>query len=259
MLSRRPAKPFVASMGIYLFSRAGAARHARAARQRLRAPTDTRRADALSRLRVPVRRLLGGRRHGRELLRRQHPVDSAGCAVQFLRRDLPDLHAPALPAAVAPAGVRRPQRARCRRQLSRGLPCVRLRRGDPRRSCAAAPRSGVPCCSARTSTKTARRPHGVPLGIGADVEIDRAIIDKNARIGAGARLVNTSSSTSSTATATTFETASSSCRRTERSRRDSCSKGLAPLVGLAAAPLVGLGAGASWGLGRSASPRRNSA
>jgi glucose-1-phosphate adenylyltransferase len=31
----------------------------------------------------------------------------------------------------------------------------------------------------------------VPLGIGADVEIDRAIIDKNARIGAGARLLNT--------------------------------------------------------------------
>ena len=32
--------------------------------------------------------------------------------------------------------------------------------------------------------------HDVPLGIGPDVEIDRAIIDKNARIGAGARLVN---------------------------------------------------------------------
>jgi glucose-1-phosphate adenylyltransferase len=30
----------------------------------------------------------------------------------------------------------------------------------------------------------------VPLGIGEDVEIDRAIIDKNARIGAGAKLVN---------------------------------------------------------------------
>jgi glucose-1-phosphate adenylyltransferase len=30
----------------------------------------------------------------------------------------------------------------------------------------------------------------VPIGIGPDVEIDRAIIDKNARIGAGARLVN---------------------------------------------------------------------
>jgi glucose-1-phosphate adenylyltransferase len=31
----------------------------------------------------------------------------------------------------------------------------------------------------------------LPLGIGPDVELDRVIIDKNARIGAGARLVNT--------------------------------------------------------------------
>lgn len=31
---------------------------------------------------------------------------------------------------------------------------------------------------------------GVPLGIGADVELDRVIVDKNARIGAGSRLVN---------------------------------------------------------------------
>jgi glucose-1-phosphate adenylyltransferase len=31
----------------------------------------------------------------------------------------------------------------------------------------------------------------VPLGIGSDVELDRVIVDKNARIGAGARLVNT--------------------------------------------------------------------
>lgn len=33
---------------------------------------------------------------------------------------------------------------------------------------------------------------GVPLGIGRDVEIEGAIVDKNARIGDGARLVNTS-------------------------------------------------------------------
>lgn len=31
---------------------------------------------------------------------------------------------------------------------------------------------------------------GLPLGIGPDVELDRVIVDKNARIGAGARLVN---------------------------------------------------------------------
>ena len=30
----------------------------------------------------------------------------------------------------------------------------------------------------------------MPLGIGPGVELDRVIVDKNARIGAGARLVN---------------------------------------------------------------------
>lgn len=40
-------------------------------------------------------------------------------------------------------------------------------------------------------TKSAAAVSAVPLGIGANVEIDRAIIDKNARIGDGARLVNT--------------------------------------------------------------------
>jgi glucose-1-phosphate adenylyltransferase len=37
---------------------------------------------------------------------------------------------------------------------------------------------------------TVAHPSGVPLGIGPDVELDRVIVDKNARIGAGARLVN---------------------------------------------------------------------
>jgi glucose-1-phosphate adenylyltransferase len=31
----------------------------------------------------------------------------------------------------------------------------------------------------------------VPLGIGTNVELDRVIVDKNARIGSGARLINT--------------------------------------------------------------------
>jgi glucose-1-phosphate adenylyltransferase len=34
------------------------------------------------------------------------------------------------------------------------------------------------------------RPGDPPLGIGPDVELDRVIVDKNARIGAGARLIN---------------------------------------------------------------------
>ena len=60
-----------------------------------------------------------------------------------------------------------------------------------------------------------------PLGIGADSVIERAIIDKNARIGRGVRIVNEAgiqASTRRTATATTSATASSSCRRTPSSR-----------------------------------------
>jgi glucose-1-phosphate adenylyltransferase len=38
---------------------------------------------------------------------------------------------------------------------------------------------------------TPTHPSGVPLGIGPDVELERVIVDKNARIGAGSRLVNT--------------------------------------------------------------------
>jgi glucose-1-phosphate adenylyltransferase len=39
---------------------------------------------------------------------------------------------------------------------------------------------------------TAEASSDVPMGIGPDVELDRVIVDKNARIGAGARLVNVS-------------------------------------------------------------------
>ena len=52
------------------------------------------------------------------------------------------------------------------------------------------------------------------LGIGRDVVLDRVIVDKNARIGDGAQLVNAQGSSRPTATATTSATASSSCRRT---------------------------------------------
>jgi glucose-1-phosphate adenylyltransferase len=39
-------------------------------------------------------------------------------------------------------------------------------------------------------TSAAAAASDVPIGIGTDVEIERAIVDKNARIGDGARLVN---------------------------------------------------------------------
>ena len=51
------------------------------------------------------------------------------------------------------------------------------------------------------------------LGIGRDVVLRRAIVDKNARIGDGVRLVNEAASSTPTATAIAFEAASSSSRR----------------------------------------------
>ena len=57
----------------------------------------------------------------------------------------------------------------------------------------------------------ARHASGIPIGIGRDVVLDRVIVDKNARIGAGARLVNQAGSTRRTDRATTSATASSSC------------------------------------------------
>ena len=85
---------------------------------------------------------------------------------------------------------------------------VGLRIADP----AAARRSRDRFCSARISTRTQ---HGdLPLGIGRDVVLDRVIVDKNARIGDGARLVNERGHRrTSTATATTSAAGSSSCRR----------------------------------------------
>ena len=68
------------------------------------------------------------------------------------------------------------------------------------------------CCSAPTSTRRRRR-GAIPLGIGQDVVLDRVIVDKNARIGEGVRLVNERASRMSTATAITSAAASSSCRK----------------------------------------------
>ena len=52
---------------------------------RLRPRADSARAAALSRVRIPVCRLLGRRGHGGQLLRGQRPADAAGRAVQLLR------------------------------------------------------------------------------------------------------------------------------------------------------------------------------
>ena len=53
----------------------------------------------------------------------------------------------------------------------------------------------------------------VPLGIGRDSVLDRVIVDKNARIGCGVKLVNEKASTTLTARTTSSATGSSWCRR----------------------------------------------
>ena len=94
-------KPFVASMGIYVFSR-------EVLLEILEQPGIDFGKEiipkALGRYRVqpvPLPRLLGRRRHDRRVLRRQHPADAARRAVQLLPPALADLHAPALPAGDA--------------------------------------------------------------------------------------------------------------------------------------------------------------
>ena len=61
------------------------------------------------------------------------------------------------------------------------------------RSCVRGRRSRAPCCSGRTSTRTWTTcgTRSMPLlGVGRGAVLDRVIVDKNARIGDGARLTN---------------------------------------------------------------------
>ncbi len=97
----RPAadKPFVASMGIYVFTRdvllESLERHAGVdfGHEIIPAALGSRRVNA-----VPLPRLLEGRRDRRVVLRRQHHADPPARAVQLLRPAATGLHAAALPA-----------------------------------------------------------------------------------------------------------------------------------------------------------------
>ena len=92
-------KPFVASMGIYVFSRDVLLDVLDAGRRhRLRPRDHPRRARHAPRERLPLPRLLGGRRDGRVVLRRQHDADARPPAVPLLRPEEADLHAAAVPA-----------------------------------------------------------------------------------------------------------------------------------------------------------------
>ena len=96
-----PDKPFVASMGIYVFSRD-------VLLEILQRPgVDFGKEiipSALGTLSVhtyPLSGLLGRRRHGPGVLRREHPAHAARRAVQLLPSALADLHASAIPAGDA--------------------------------------------------------------------------------------------------------------------------------------------------------------
>ena len=75
-----------------------------------------------------------------------------------------------------------------RRRVSRHVRGRAERRRHPHVDSSRRDESRARSCSARTTTR--RRVGDVPLGIGRDAVLDRVIVDKNARIGDGARLVN---------------------------------------------------------------------
>ena len=94
-------KPFVASMGIYVFTRKALVEAlARGQRRRLRPRDHPEGARPPEGARLRVQRLLGRRRHAALVLRRQHQLDAARRRVQLLPPDAAGLLAAALPAAV---------------------------------------------------------------------------------------------------------------------------------------------------------------
>ena len=117
-----------------------------------------------------------------------------GAPFKLLRPAPSDLHARALPAGRAAQRLHRARRDRRRRLLHRALDDRGSRSSASGPTSRAARRSADRCCSAPTSTRpttTARSRRDRPrLGIGRDVVLDRVIVDKNARIGDGAQLVN---------------------------------------------------------------------
>ena len=198
-LPGRPEPAYLASMGIYIFSRRALRRGAvQREAHRLRPPRHPGHAVAPAGAGLRVRRLLGGRRDHPVVLRGQPGPDrSPTRAFSFYDAALPHLHPPALPGAHQDAataacsdaliadgcfiegadiessvigirsrigeGVQHPP------QPGAGGRLLRDARGD-RRTCASA-------ASRPSASATARI-------------IDGAIIDKNARIGRNVRIVN---------------------------------------------------------------------
>ena len=195
MFLRTPEdKPFVASMGIYVFSR--------------QALLEVLEQDGIDFGKEIIPAALGKYRVNaflhrdywadvgtiERLLRRQHHADAARCAVPLPRPEAADLHQAAPPAA-GPR-LRRPRRAlRAQRRLLAvaaatfrdsviGVRAVVGERATITRSVL------LGADFYETDDDAAGLGQTPRLGIGNDVVIDRVIVDKNARIGDGCRLVN---------------------------------------------------------------------
>ena len=178
-------------MGIYVFSRDVLydVLDARAAPSTSAARSSRSALGTASRPPVPVPRLLGRRRHGDVVLRRQPDADAARRAVQLLPPDagrstrtprfLPAarVHDCQIDEALIAEGA---YLDNCEVESS----VVGIRDVDPSR------REGHAIDPARRRLLRGSTCTDLPLGIGKNAVLDRVIVDKNARIGDGARLVN---------------------------------------------------------------------
>ena len=187
-------KPFIASMGVYVFSRKVLldmlARDDAKDFGREIIPA------ALDQFRVQSH-LFGGYWADvgtvDSFYRGEHHAHAPRRAVHVLRSAPAHLYASALPAGIALERLLGAQRQPRGGLLPRSLHGRGIDRRHPhddsawsRRPALGPPRRGL----LRHEDEAAKGGGRPPLGIGRDVVLDRVIVDKNARIGDGARLVN---------------------------------------------------------------------
>ena len=189
-----PTKPFVASMGIYVFSRdvllemLERDRAVDFGREIIPRALDDYRVHA-----VPLPRLLGRRRHGRVVLRRQHHAHAARRAVQVLRsragrstRTRASCPASRLRDCALDADASSP-RAAISTRATIDESVVGIRTHDPARRA----RSRARCCSAPTSTRPTRASATIADSASAATSCSTASSSTRTRASATAsRLVN---------------------------------------------------------------------
>ena len=186
-----PDKPFVASMGIYVFSRDVLLDVLAAGRRDGLRPRDhSARARPLPRATRTCSAATGPTSaRSQSFYDANIMLTRAGRAVQLLRSAPADLHAPALSAGLAPERLHGARRDRRRRLLPRSLHDRAVDHRHPHQ------RPGRARASARSvllgadfyeaDDEAPARGERPRLGIGRDVVLDRVIVDKNARIGDG--------------------------------------------------------------------------